>query len=58
MNSNEIKGKGMQIKGSMKEKVGEIIGDPDLRDEGQAHRTEGKVQQNEWARYNRRWVTP
>ena len=57
MNSNEIKGKGKQIKGRMKEKIGEITGDPGLRDEGQADGTEGKVQQKV-GQVHRRWVTP
>ena len=30
--------------GTVKEKVGEVIGNPDLRDRGTAEKVEGKVQ--------------
>ena len=40
-----MRSKARESKGSVKEKIGEITGDPGLRDEGQSDRTEGKVQQ-------------
>ena len=45
LKKNEIKGKARQIKGRVKEKAGEITGDPELQDEGTAERIEGKIQQ-------------
>jgi uncharacterized protein YjbJ (UPF0337 family) len=47
MNSgNEDKAEGMAKKavGTVKEKTGEVIGNPDLRDRGTAEKIEGKVQ--------------
>jgi uncharacterized protein YjbJ (UPF0337 family) len=45
LKNNEVKGKARQIKGGLKQKVGEITGNPDLQDEGQVERIEGKIQQ-------------
>ena len=45
-NKEEIKGKGKQIKGAVKDKVGEIINDPEMEAEGEAERVAGKVQEN------------
>jgi len=39
-NKDEIKGKGKKIKGRVKDKVGEIIGDAELEAEGEADRVE------------------
>ena len=44
-NKDEIKGKGKQIKGAIKNKVGEVTNDPNLEAEGEAERREGKVQE-------------
>ena len=43
---DEIKGKGKQVKGTAKEKLGRLAGDRDLEDEGRGDRFEGKVQEN------------
>ena len=43
-NKDEIKGKGKEIKGSVKDKVGEWTNDPALEQEGEAEEFEGKVQ--------------
>ncbi|HKQ79508.1 MAG TPA: CsbD family protein [Blastocatellia bacterium] len=45
-NKDEVKGKGKKIKGEVKDKVGEIIGNPDLEAEGEAERIEGVVQES------------
>ena len=45
-NKEEIKGKGKQIKGAVKDKVGEMINDPEMEAEGEAERVAGKVQEN------------
>jgi len=42
-NKAEIKGK--QIKGAIKDKVGEVTNNPRLEAEGEAERREGKVQE-------------
>ena len=44
-NKDEVKGKGKRIKGKAKDKLGEIIGNPDLEAEGEAERAEGIVQE-------------
>jgi uncharacterized protein YjbJ (UPF0337 family) len=44
-NKAEIKGKGKQIKGAIKSKVGEVTNNPSLEAEGEAERREGKVQE-------------
>jgi len=44
-NKDELEGKGKQIKGKIKDKVGEIIGNPELEAEGEAERVEGWVQE-------------
>ena len=43
-NKDEIEGKGKEIKGKVKDKVGEWTDDPTLEEEGEAERVEGKVQ--------------
>jgi len=42
---DEVRGKGKQVKGAVKEKLGKLTGDRDLQDRGSADRTEGKVQE-------------
>jgi len=44
MDRNRIVGSGKQIKGSIKETVGKIVGDAKLQLDGKADRAEGKVQ--------------
>ncbi len=44
-NKDEIKGKGKQVKGAVKDKVGEAIGNPDVEASGEAERAEGQVQE-------------
>ena len=44
-NKDEIRGKGKQIKGAVKDKVGELIDDPEMETEGEAERTTGKIQE-------------
>jgi len=41
----ELKGKGKQVKGAAKEKLGEVVGDRDLQERGSAERSEEKVQE-------------
>ena len=42
---NEWKGKGKQVKGSAKEKLGRISGNRDLQERGKQERVEGRVQE-------------
>jgi uncharacterized protein YjbJ (UPF0337 family) len=42
---DEVKGKGKQIKGAVKEKLGKVTDDRDLEDRGTADRVEGRVQE-------------
>ena len=44
-NKDEMEGKGKQIKGGIKDKVGEVTDNPDLEAEGEAERAGGKVQE-------------
>lgn len=44
-NKDEIEGKGKQIKGAIKDKVGEWTGNDTLEDEGEDERAEGNLQQ-------------
>ena len=44
-NKDELKGKGKQIKGRIKNKVGEMTGNRRLEAEGEAERIEGLVQE-------------
>jgi uncharacterized protein YjbJ (UPF0337 family) len=44
-NRQEIKGKGKQIAGAIKDKVGTLINDRDLAAAGRAERREGQIQQ-------------
>jgi len=43
-NKDEMQGKAKEIKGSIKDKFGEVTNDPNTEAEGEAERTEGKVQ--------------
>lgn len=45
-NKDEVKGKGKRIKGTVKDKAGEIIGNPDLEAEGEEERIEGTAQES------------
>lgn len=45
-NKDEIKGKGKQISGAIKDKTGELIKDPKLESKGEAERAAGKLQEN------------
>jgi len=44
-NKNEVEGKGKQIKGGIKDKVGEWTGNETLEEEGEFERVEGNLQQ-------------
>ena len=44
-NKDEIKGKGKQISGAIKDKAGELIKDRKLEGKGEAERIAGKVQE-------------
>jgi uncharacterized protein YjbJ (UPF0337 family) len=43
---NEIAGKVHEVKGTIKEKVGQLTNDPDLEGEGVVENITGKVQKN------------
>jgi uncharacterized protein YjbJ (UPF0337 family) len=43
---DEIKGKGKQVKGATKEKLGKLTGDRDLEERGRDERFTGDVQEN------------
>jgi uncharacterized protein YjbJ (UPF0337 family) len=43
-NEDKAEGTGKKAMGTVKEKVGEAIGNPDMRDRGTAEKVEGKVQ--------------
>lgn len=42
---DELKGKGKQVKGVVKEKLGKLTGDRELQDKGKADRIEGDLQE-------------
>ena len=42
---DEVKGKGKQIKGAVKEELGKLTGDRDLKNRGTADRAEGNLQE-------------
>jgi uncharacterized protein YjbJ (UPF0337 family) len=44
MDKDRIEGSAKQAKGSIKEKTGKALGDAKLEGEGEADKTEGKVQ--------------
>ncbi len=43
-NQDKAEGTAKEAIGAVKEKTGEVIGNPDLRDRGTAEKVEGKVQ--------------
>ncbi len=45
INKDEAAGKGEQLKGKVKDKVGEWTNDPELEAEGEADQVEGKVRE-------------
>lgn len=51
-NRDEVEGKFDRAKGTIKEKVGRAIDDPDLEDRGTADRIEGNVQEG-WGKTKR-----
>jgi uncharacterized protein YjbJ (UPF0337 family) len=42
--TDKIEGKGHEIKGAVKEKIGQVTNNPDLETEGTAEKIGGKVQ--------------
>jgi uncharacterized protein YjbJ (UPF0337 family) len=44
-NKDEVRGKGKQITGAIKDKVGELTNNPRLEAEGESERLEGNIQQ-------------
>jgi uncharacterized protein YjbJ (UPF0337 family) len=45
-NENQTKGKAKDIGGKIKEETGDLVGNDDMKREGQADQVEGKVQKN------------
>ncbi|MBL8205006.1 MAG: CsbD family protein [Blastocatellia bacterium] len=45
-NKDELEGKGKQIKGTIKEKIGEWTGNESLEEEGEAERAAGNAQED------------
>jgi uncharacterized protein YjbJ (UPF0337 family) len=45
MHHDEMEGKGKQVKGNIKEGVGDLTGNERMRDEGTADRAEGEIQE-------------
>ena len=41
---DKVEGAAHQVKGAVKEKVGKVVGNPNLQDEGAAEKLAGKVQ--------------
>jgi len=44
-NKDEVRGKADQIKGDVKRKIGELSGDEDLRNEGEADHAAGEIEE-------------
>jgi uncharacterized protein YjbJ (UPF0337 family) len=44
MNDDQVKGRADQVKGTIKQKTGQVTGNRDLEDEGTADKGSGKVQ--------------
>ena len=42
---DELKGKGKEVSGAVKEELGKALNNPDLRERGREERSEGKVQE-------------
>ncbi len=51
-NKDEAEGKWEQVKGTVKDKVGEVTGDRDLEAEGKAQNAEGETQET-WGKVKR-----
>ena len=51
-NKDEVEGKWEQVKGTVKDKVGEATGDRDLEAEGEVQDAEGKSQET-WGEFKR-----
>lgn len=51
-NKDEVKGKWEQVKGAVKDKVGEATNDRDLEAEGEVQRAEGETQET-WGKFKR-----
>ena len=51
-NKDEAEGKWEQVKGTVKEKVGEVTGDRDLEAEGDVQNAEGETQET-WGKFKR-----
>ncbi len=51
-NKDEAEGKWEQVKGTVKDKVGEVTGDRDLEAEGKAQNAEGETQET-WGKAKR-----
>lgn len=49
-NKDEIEGKWEQVKGSVKDKVGEVTGNKDLEAEGEVQNAEGEAQET-WGKF-------
>jgi uncharacterized protein YjbJ (UPF0337 family) len=41
---DKVQGTTHEVKGGVKEKVGKVVGNPDLQDEGTAEKIDGKIQ--------------
>jgi uncharacterized protein YjbJ (UPF0337 family) len=44
-NQDKAEGTAKEVVGAVKEKTGELVGNPDLQDRGTTEKVEGKVQQ-------------
>ena len=51
-NNDEMEGKWEQVKGTVKDKVGEVTGDRDLEAEGEIQNAEGETQET-WGKFKR-----
>jgi uncharacterized protein YjbJ (UPF0337 family) len=51
-NNDEMEGKWEQVKGTVKDKAGEITGDRDLETEGEVQNAEGETQET-WGKFKR-----
>ena len=51
-NNDEMEGQWEQIKGTVKDKAGEITGDRDLEAEGEVQHAEGETQET-WGKFKR-----
>ena len=52
VNNDEVEGKWEQVKGTVKDKVGEFTGDRDLEAEGEVQNAEGETQET-WGKFKR-----